>query len=151
MSCFSSTIEKEDQKKYGGFEFEFDKKYTFEQRKGEAERIMKKYPGSIPIICETNTKTDIPNLCKNKYLVKSDMTVGQFMSVIRKQLKKTPNDPSEEKGYVLPPEKGLFLFVNNTLPSLSALISQIYKEHKSDDLFLRILCSGENCFGHGKI
>ena len=38
-----------------------------------------------------------------RYLVPSDLSVGQFVYVIRKRIK-------------LPPEKAVFLFVNNALP-----------------------------------
>ena len=70
----------------------------------------------------------------NRYLVPSDLTVGQFVYVIRKRIK-------------LEPEKAIFIFVNNTLPSTAALMSQIYKDHKDEDGFLYVTYSGENTFG----
>ena len=69
-----------------------------------------------------------------RYLVPSDLTVGQFVYVIRKRIK-------------LEPEKAIFIFVNNTLPSTAALMSQIYKDHKDEDGFLYVTYSGENTFG----
>lgn len=71
---------------------------------------------------------------KKKYLVPSDLTVGQFMFVIRKRLK-------------LPPEQAIFLFVNGTIPPTGALMNQIYDEHRDVDGFLYITYSGENTFG----
>jgi GABA(A) receptor-associated protein len=60
--------------------------------------------------------------------------VGQFVYVIRKRIK-------------LSPEKAIFIFVNNVLPPTAALMSSIYDEHKDDDGFLYIAYSGENTFG----
>lgn len=66
----------------------------------------------------------------------ADLTVGQFVYVIRKRIK-------------LSPEKAIFVFVNNVLPPTAALMSSIYDEHKDDDGFLYIAYSGENTFGCG--
>ena len=77
------------------------------------------------VICEKVTKSDIPVIDKKKYLVPSDLTVGQFCYVIRKRIK-------------LAPEKAIFIFVNEVLPPTAALMSSIYDEHKDDDGFLYI-------------
>jgi GABA(A) receptor-associated protein len=66
--------------------------------------------------------------------VPADLTVGQFVYVIRKRIKLTP-------------EKAIFVFVNGTLPATAALMSQIYKEHKDADGFLYVTYSGESTFG----
>jgi|TARA_B110000977_G_scaffold182284_2_gene243787 GABA(A) receptor-associated protein len=86
------------------------------------------------VIVEKAEKSDIPDLDKKKYLVPADLTVGQFVYVIRKRIK-------------LSPEKAIFVFVNNVLPPTAALMSSIYDEHKDDDGFLYIAYSGENTFG----
>ena len=77
------------------------------------------------VICEKVAKSDIPVIDKKKYLVPSDLTVGQFCYVIRKRIK-------------LAPEKAIFIFVNEVLPPTAALMSSIYDEHKDDDGFLYI-------------
>ena len=46
-----------------------------------------------------------------------DLTVGQFVYVIRKRIK-------------LAPEKAIFIFVDEVLPPTAALMSAIYDEHK---------------------
>ena len=74
-----------------------------DKRVAEAKRIRAKYDDRIPVICERANKTDIPDIDKKKYLVPSDLTVGQFVYVIRKRIE-------------LPPEKAIFLFINNVLP-----------------------------------
>jgi GABA(A) receptor-associated protein len=70
-------------------------------------------------------KSDITAIDKKKYLVPSDLTVGQFCYVIRKRIK-------------LAPEKAIFIFVNEVLPPTAALMSSIYEEHKDEDGFLYI-------------
>ena len=98
--------------------------------------MREKYPDRIPVIVEKATGSDIPDIDKKKYLVPTDLTVGQFVHVIRKRIK-------------LAPEKAIFIFVNNVLPPTAALMSSIYDEHKDDDGFLYITYSGENTFGGG--
>ncbi len=51
------------------------------------------------------------------FLHTQDLTVGQFVYVIRKRIK-------------LAPEKAIFIFVEETLPPTAALMSAIYEEHK---------------------
>tara|TARA_B110001454_G_C12721664_1_gene434971 strand:- start:4382 stop:4831 length:450 start_codon:yes stop_codon:yes gene_type:complete len=108
--------------------------FDLKKRKSESLRIKNKYPTRIPIICEKNIHSDVPDLDKNKYLVPPDLTVGQFLYVIRKRIKLTP-------------EKSIFLFVDNSIPASSQIISQLYKDHKNEDGFLYIIYSGENTFG----
>ncbi|PWY99373.1 putative ATG8-essential for autophagy [Testicularia cyperi] len=112
----------------------FKNEHSFEKRKAEAERIRQKYPDRIPVICEKADRTDIPTIDKKKYLVPSDLTVGQFVYVIRKRIK-------------LAPEKAIFIFVDEVLPATAALMSAIYEEHKDEDGFLYVSYSGENTFG----
>lgn len=90
-----------------------------EKRKSEAERIRSKYPDRVPVICEKADRSDIPDIDKKKYLVPSDLTVGQFHYVIRKRIK-------------LAPEKALFLFCSNSIPPNAALMSTVYEEQKDE-------------------
>ncbi|KAI9995513.1 hypothetical protein PInf_012578 [Phytophthora infestans] len=107
---------------------------TGQKRQAEAQRIRSKYPDRIPVICEKADRSDIPDIDKKKYLVPADLTVGQFVYVIRKRIK-------------LSPEKAIFIFINNVLPPTAALMSNIYEEQKDVDGFLYITYSGENTFG----
>ncbi|KVH97104.1 Autophagy protein Atg8 ubiquitin-like protein [Cynara cardunculus var. scolymus] len=103
-------------------------------RHAEASRIREKYPDRIPVIVERAEKSDIPNIDKKKYLVPADLTVGQFVYVIRKRIK-------------LSAEKAIFIFVENVLPPTGAIMSTIYDDKKDDDGFLYVTYSGENTFG----
>jgi len=113
----------------------------FDKRILESNKIKQKYPTRIPIICEritakkSDAKTQISNIDKNKFLVPGDLTMGQFLYVIRKRIQ-------------LSPEQALFIYVNNSiLPATSSSVSTIYEEFKDDDGFLYIIYSGENTFG----
>jgi GABA(A) receptor-associated protein len=113
--------------------FSFQTNYSLKQRLDESKRILDKYPDKIPIIVETNDK-DLPTLLKTKYLAPKDLTFGQFIYVIRGKLN-------------LPPEKALFMFVNNTIPATSDLVETVYNKQKDKDNFLYITVNSENTFG----
>lgn len=106
----------------------FKDEHPFEKRRAEAERIRQKYSDRIPVICEKVEKSDIATIDKKKYLVPADLTVGQFVYVIRKRIK-------------LSPEKAIFIFVDEVLPPTAALMSSIYEEHKDEDGYVRTLIS----------
>ena len=55
-----------------------------EERLTESTKIIGKYPDKIPVIVEKYTKSSIKNIDKNKYLVSGDMTMSQFIYIIRK-------------------------------------------------------------------
>ncbi|KAL9262025.1 Autophagy-related protein [Drosera capensis] len=112
----------------------FKLEHPLERRQAESGRIRGKYPDRVPVIVERAEKTDIPDIDKKKYLVPSDLTIGQFVYVVRKRIK-------------LSPEKAIFIFVKNILPPTAALMSTVYEEHKDEDGFLYMTYSGENTFG----
>ena len=113
----------------------YKKKNSLEKRKQESESILKKYPSRIPVIVEKSSGCkDINEIDKTKYLVPDDLTMGQFIFVIRKRLK-------------LSADKSLFLFVNNSLIPSVNLMKQVYDQNADKDGFLYILYTSENTFG----
>merc|ERR1711959_536910 len=72
-----------------------------------------------PVICEKDLRSDIPPVDKRKYLIPMDLTVGQFVYVIRKRIS-------------IPSDKAIFIFVNNTLPPTAALMSAVYEQHRDE-------------------
>ena len=114
---------------------DFKREFSFKNRLEESSRVLTKYPDRRPIICEkTRQQNDLPNIDKKKYLVPYDLTMGQFIYVIRKRLH-------------LKPEEAIFLFVNNQIAPGSAIMGQIYENSKDPDGFLYIQYSKENTFG----
>jgi GABA(A) receptor-associated protein len=116
--------------------FEFKTKFTFAKRKAESASICIKYPERCPIVCEIakhNQKTI--SLDRHKYLVPFDLTIGQFMHIIRKRIS-------------LSPDQSIFIFTtDNKLPPASNLISTIYNNHMDDDGFLYFSIAMESTFG----
>ena len=113
----------------------FKKEHPFENRLAESSRIREKYPNRVPVIVEkTETCKNVPKLDKKKYLVPEDLTIGQFMYVIRKRI-------------VLTPEKAIFMFVNKQLLPTGAVMATVYEEQKDKDGFIYFTYSGENTFG----
>lgn len=114
--------------------FQYKEDHPYEYRKKEGEKIRKKYPDRVPVIVEKAPKARVPDLDKRKYLVPSDLTVGQFYFLIRKRIH-------------LRPEDALFFFVNNTIPPTSATMGQLYEDNHEEDCFLYVAYSDESVYG----
>ena len=104
---------------------EFKRNHTFKEMKDESSRIMSKYNDRIAVIVEKDPSCkSLPSIDKNKYLVPKEITIGQFMQNVRKRVK-------------ISPEKAIFYFVNNnTIPTSSKTIEDIYDTYKDDTGFL---------------
>ena len=138
-----------------------------ESRKASAASIRAKHPDRIPVIVEKRARDSaLPDIDKKKFLVPADLTIGQFVYVIRKRIK-------------LAPEQAIFLFVSSgTLPPSVASLqtvraahllwarartrrgapsppptgrpaapTQVYDQYKDEDGFIYMKYSGENTFG----
>jgi len=113
----------------------FKDTYPFDKRKFEASRIRKKYINRVPVIVERSNDNSIPLLEKKKYLVPYDLTIGEFMLLIRRKIN-------------LDEKVGIYLFFNdNILVTCSEMMGDSYNKHKDLDGFLYIKYSGENTFG----
>ena len=114
---------------------DFKSRIPFHKRREEAISIKQKFPDRIPIICERASRNaDVPLISKCKFLAPAQMTIGQFMYVIRRNLS-------------LPPEKALFLFVGASLPTTQTLVRELYADYADEDGFLYMKYSGESVFG----
>jgi GABA(A) receptor-associated protein len=112
----------------------FKTEFTFEQRVAEADRVLTKYPDRVPVICEKTKKSKMDTLDKKKYLIPGDLTIGQFVYVIRRRLS-------------LPSEKAIFLFIGPVIPPTAVTLREVYHQYKDKDGFLYIQYSEENVFG----
>nr|CAD2175477.1 unnamed protein product [Meloidogyne enterolobii] len=98
------------------------------------EKIKRTYPGRIPVILEKAPKSRLHDLDKKKYLVPSELTVGQFYFFIKKRIH-------------LRSEGALFFFVNTLIPQTMSTMGQLYQDHHKEDFFLYIAYSDENVYG----
>ena len=113
----------------------YKKNNSLEKRCKESENILKKYPNRIPVIVERSEKCkEINDIDKNKFLVPNDLTMNQFIYVVRKRLK-------------LSSEKALFVFINDKIIPNSRTLYEIYQEEKEEDDFLYMNYASENTFG----
>lgn len=74
----------------------------------------------MQVIIEKLHGSDIDDLDKRKFLVPSDLTIGQLIWIIRKRVK-------------LPAEKALYVYVNRTIPVArlaSAFIIIVSRKHE---------------------
>ena len=101
--------------------------------KEAAEKLQAKYPDRVPVVI-TGMDSKI-TLNKKKYLVPLDLTVGQLVYIIRKNVKD------------LQPSEAIFIFISDKkiLPPTSALVKSIYDDYASDG-FIKIDIALENTF-----
>ena len=116
---------------------DFTTTYSFEQRLSESNRIRDKYPNRIPVICQRSihASRNCPQIDKKKYLIPHDLTMGQFIYVIRTRLKLSQNT-------------ALFIFINGVMPPISVLMSKLDSTYKNADGFVYMYYNLENTFGN---
>ena len=109
---------------------------SFEERKRESSHMREKYPDRVCIICEKSPKSgSVPDIDKNKFLVPTTLTVGQFIFIVRKKIK-------------VEPSKAIFVFVESRiLPPVSMTMIDLYAKHKHEDGLLYLTYATENTFG----
>lgn len=112
----------------------FKNEFTFEKRLEESSKIKQKHPDRIPIIVTKGKNCRLKEMDKYKFLAPYDLTLGQFLVVIRKRIQ-------------LDNTEALFVFINNTLVNTSESLGSIYNEHKDKDGFLYMTYCNENVFG----
>jgi len=110
---------------------------TFEKDKytqDTATRIINKYKNRLPVLL-WQIGPDI-KIKKRKFIVPRDLTIGQFLYVLRKQMDK------------MTATEGLFIFVHdkNSMLPVTAMIDKVYNENNIDG-FLRLTITKENTFG----
>lgn len=114
----------------------FQQKFSFSKRIAESARMYNKYPDRICVIVEkSDNSINIPDIDRSKFLVPKDLTIGDFMYVLRKRIH-------------LSPDKSIYLFINNlVMPTISSTFIELYENHKHKDGFLYIYYAGESTFG----
>jgi len=115
--------------------FEFKMQNSYEKRKDESTRLKTKFPDKIPVILEKAESSLLPNIDKQKFLMQKDVTIGQFLYIIRSNIK-------------LDASEAIFLIINNnTVPATSSTIGEVYNNHGDKDGFLYISYSAQQTYG----
>lgn len=114
----------------------FKQRKSFAVRKQEANEICTKFPEKYPVIVERYHKEkNLPPLDKIKYFVPKQLTMGQFVSVIRMRMKLTP-------------EQSLYFIINNKrVVSMSMTMQEVYDEMKDQDGFVYMTYASMDMFG----
>lgn len=108
----------------------YKEKYSLSSRLAESAYIRNNHPDLVPVIVESNTF----QLSQNKYLVKSGMSVGNFMYQLRGKQSISPVD-------------AMFIYVDNNVLGVSIMIRDVYAFHRDEDGFLYLRIEKEATFG----
>lgn len=111
----------------------------FAERIATAKKMLGKYPSRIPVIIDRHSTCVLPDLVQKKFLVPDDMTVAQFIQLLRLRIKLTNT-------------QSIFLFAcrdddKKALVTGNDSMAQVYTEHHQKDLFLHFVYSSEDTFG----
>ena len=113
----------------------YRKNASFDERKLKASIILKQHPDRIPVVVECSDQLQqIHPLKKNKFIVPFDLTLAQFIFVIRKHMK-------------LDSAYAIFVFINNKLHPTTSIVGDIYSKEKDEDGFMYLDVFQESTFG----
>ena len=91
-------------------------------------------------------KTNLPVLSKKKFLVPATMTLAQFCSVLKGQIKEEL-EAAGENDRSSPYKTIYFQLRNRKTPVMTKNMSEIYDKEKDEDGFLYLHFSEESVFG----
>jgi hypothetical protein len=116
---------------------------TLEERIRYSTKLAINYPDYIPVIISKGGNDKIlQDIDKTKYLIPKNLSVGEFLCIIRKKI----NTDSKQAIFV-------FIVVKHGSKSQSILVQpsqtfeQLYNQNRSDDHFLYLVYTSENTFG----
>ncbi|XP_074118622.1 microtubule-associated protein 1 light chain 3 gamma [Sminthopsis crassicaudata] len=114
----------------------FKQRKSLATRKEEVAGFRAKFPSKIPVIVERYQKEKyLPPLDKTKFLVPQELTMTQFLTIIRSRM-------------VLTATEAFYLLVNNkSLTSMSVTMAEIYRDYKDEDGFVYITYASQEMFG----
>ncbi|XP_043342077.1 microtubule-associated proteins 1A/1B light chain 3C isoform X1 [Cervus elaphus] len=139
----------------------FKQRKSLATRREEVAGIRVKFPGKIPVIVERYPREKfLPRLDKTKFLVPQELTMTQFLSVIRFMgcfqdlLNQNLWDgvhfqqDSPRSRMVLGATEAFYLLVNNkSLGSMNVTMAEIYRDYKDEDGFVYMTYASQEMFG----
>ncbi|KAL5564636.1 hypothetical protein UlMin_027800 [Ulmus minor] len=110
------------------FHYSFDTFVPFlYERLQESRNMIAKYPDRVPVIIEKYSRTDLPDMEKQKH---DSWTVHILSSRLH-----------------LAPGKAVLVFVNDNLPQIASCMDKEHQTYKDEDGFLYMCYSSEKTFG----
>jgi len=118
----------------------FKERKPFSTRKEEVEGIRAKFPTKVPVIVEKYHKElNLPTLEKMKFLVPQELTMSQFMTIIRNRM-------------LLHQNQAFYLIINNkSMVCMSKTLLEVYHDNRDDDGFLYVTYASQEMFGADEI
>jgi GABA(A) receptor-associated protein len=107
-------------------------------RRAISNELLKDHPHYVPVIVEKDLLSRLPEISKRKYLIHTNLTMGNLLFRIRAQISD------------LQPHEALFFFTSsgNHVSPPGILVSEFYHREKSkEDGFLYLVYREENVFG----
>ncbi|KAA0709544.1 Microtubule-associated proteins 1A/1B light chain 3C [Triplophysa tibetana] len=114
----------------------FKQRKCLETRKDEVCTIRSKFPNKLPVIVERFIREKkLPLLDKTKFLVPHELTLGQFLSLLRSKI-------------VLEASQALYLLISGkNMSCLSASMGDVYSQYRDPDGFLYMTYASQDMFG----
>ncbi|XP_052471167.1 microtubule-associated proteins 1A/1B light chain 3C-like [Carassius gibelio] len=114
----------------------FKQRKCLATRKDEVCTIRSKFPNKLPVIVERYLREKkLPLLDKTKFLVPHELTLGQFLSLIRSKM-------------ALEASQALYLLISGkNVSCLSASMGEVYSQFRDPDGFLYITYASQDMFG----
>ncbi|GAB6026819.1 Microtubule-associated proteins 1A/1B light chain 3C [Chamberlinius hualienensis] len=114
----------------------FKQRKSLAVRKEEVANIRMKFPAKVPVVVERYSKeTRLASLDKMKFLVPQELTMSQFVTIIRNRLH-------------LHASQAFYLMAGNrSISSLSKTMGEIYKCYRDEDGFLYFTYASQEMFG----
>jgi len=115
---------------------------SIEERISESNRILAKFPNSIPVIIESKSEEVYKKLKKNKYLVPRNVSASYLLAAVRKHLE-------------IDSSKAIFMYCGDNIICGTEIIDELYKDYiikkklfgNNTEKFFYVYISVENTFG----
>ncbi|XP_072519166.1 microtubule-associated protein 1 light chain 3 gamma [Salminus brasiliensis] len=114
----------------------FKERKCLATRKDEVCTIRSKFPNKLPVIVERYIREkQLPLLDKSKFLVPQELTMGQFLCLLRSKI-------------VLEASQSLYLLISEkSMCCMTASMAEIYSQHRDPDGFLYMTYASQDMFG----
>ncbi|KAG5853095.1 microtubule-associated proteins 1A/1B light chain 3C [Anguilla rostrata] len=114
----------------------FKQRKCLATRKNEVCSIRSKFPNKIPVIVERYIREKhLPLLDKTKFLVPFELTMGQFLALLRSKID-------------LDSTQALYLLVSErSMSCMAASMGEVYSQHRDLDGFLYLTYASQDMFG----
>ncbi|XP_026878527.1 microtubule-associated proteins 1A/1B light chain 3C [Electrophorus electricus] len=114
----------------------FKQRKCLATRKDEVCTIRSKFPNKLPVIVERYVQEkQLPLLDKTKFLVPQELTMGQFLCLLRSKI-------------ALEATQALYLLISGkNMCSMTASMAEVYAQHRDADGFLYMSYASQDMFG----